>query len=710
MLRIRRPFLISLMGMTVSSVMLMTGLHTVLWIDIAVLSVLFLFFSFRKTAICKVFLILLISSLLSAATFTLSDTVREKEDSLAGYRKEISGTVTDISSDSYGKIHSAVLSHCTVNNTKIYSKIRIYPDEKSVFSYGDKLKISADELFVTEGDGIFRYHTLSDRCHLAGTYKAENCTVTAAGKSLYNAILKFKGFSSSKLKAALGDNAFAVSQALLTGSRDNLSPELSSAFRICGVSHIFAVSGMHLSLWTGMFFIILKRRAKLSPVPNILASVFVIFYIVFTGFSPSVLRAGIMLITVFIGRFIRRHADPLNSLGLAGTILTVPDPYLAGNISFILSFVATGAIAFWSEYLLSGKKEFHGFFRKIKNRMMKPFYDTVTSVAVMLTTLPAVSLFFGYASLLSPLASLIITPLAEAVMVLSSFIVILPSCNILHSAVSGISEALCESLTDTVTKLSAADFMLIPVKPSVLLPIFAVVTALCILFLVFFREKKKAFICILSGILIFTGLTTADIYTHKDETEIKILGKENATLISVSDYTGSCAIIGSGGSFSLVSEMSRNLHGKGITKADLLLIPREKDTENKNTAYLQKSFLPVNTVRAYEHNAPVSVTLRDNCRIHAYTTEDFSAVSLYVGKIKIVICPYPSSDFTDAHTEFLSGDILICRSNIPETLDTGAFSDVIIVTDLYKEHLSSFISSIDRNLTITVKGDSYAVC
>ncbi len=709
MIKIKRPFVISFIGMMLSAILLMTGNDILLLAAIPPLSALLLFFAFRKAAVCRALLILLFCSLFTSVVFTAYDTLREKENALSGYGKEISGTVTDISSDAKGSITSAVLSRCTVNNTKILSKITIYTDKKADFSYGDRLQIKADELFTSEGEGIFRYHTLSDNCHLAAAVKADSITVTPATKSLYNSILRFRGYSSEKLRVSLGSDVFSVSEALFTGSRDNVSPELSSAFRICGISHIFAVSGMHLSLWTGMFFIIMKRRARLSFIPNVLATVFVIFYTAFTGFSPSVMRAGIMLTAVFTGRIIRRQADTLNSLGIAGTALLSVNPYLAGNVSFLLSFIATGAIAFWDEYILPEKKNFHGRFAKIRYRLIKPYYDVITSVAVMLTTLPAVSLFFGYASLLSPLASLIITPLAEACMILSSLIVILPSGNILHSAVCTVTEAVCGSLIGTVTGLSRADFMLIPVKPSVLLPVFTAAAALCVLFLVFYKEKKKAFICILAGAVLFTGLVTADIYTRKDETEIKIFGKENATLISVSDEKGSCAVIGSGGSFSLVNELIREMNGKGITRADLLFIPRDKATENKNTGYLQKTLLPALTVKAYEYTAPVSVSLNDGCRIYSYTAKDFCAVSLFIKDTEIVICPLPSSDFTNAPKEFLSGDVLICRSNIPQALDTGAFSDVIIATDLKKPHLSSFTDTVDRSITIKVKGDSYAV-
>lgn len=709
MLRIKRPFIISFFGCFLSCLLMMTGLSEGLWLIFAVLTVLFTVFTLRKAALGKVLLVFLSFAVISLGTFTLYDTLREKENGLTGYGKEISGTVTSITTDKNGFISGAVISDCTVENTKIYSDIKVYTDNKADFSYGDTLSFTADELFTSEGEGIFRYHSLSDRCHLACTYKTKNSTVTKSDKNLYIRILEFRGFASGKLRTALSKNSLGLTEALLTGSRDNISPEMSLNFRICGISHIFAVSGMHLSLWTGIFFIILKKRTKLSALPNILAMAFVLFYMVFTGFSPSVLRAGIMLITVFLGRLIKRQADTLNSLGLAGTVLLCLNPYLAGNISFLLSFIATGAIAFWNEYILPEKKELHGAFRKIRYRMLRPYYNTVISVAVILTTLPAVSLFFGYISLLSPVASLIITPMAEAVMILSSLLVLLPSGNGIYSALVFINEAACSRLTETFTKLSEADFMLLPSDFTLLLPIFLTVTVLCAVFLLIFRERKKALISILSGFLAFLVLTGISLYRTADETEIVIFGTENATLISVSDNFSDSAVIGSGGSFSLVSELSQHLGRKAIVKTDLLFIPRNKDTENKNTAYLEKSLLPLKTVCAEDAGAPVRISLWDGCSIYAETTDDFSALSLYIDETKIVICTLPSSEFTDRHIEFMQGDILICRSDIPQSLDTDAFNDVIIITDDLKERLSSFFSTENGNITIKIKGDSYAV-
>ncbi len=709
MLRFKRPFVISSLSLIFSYLLLMLDADIILHTAIVTFSALFLLFAAGKTAIAKVLLIIVFSFTAATLCFQLSETVREKENSLTGYGKEISGTVTDIVYNENGSIHSVMLSDCIADNTEIYSKITLYPGEKAQFSLGDRLRFTATELYTAENDGIFRFHSLSDRCHLACYNKSDEYIVTERENSHYISILKLRSYADTRLKSALSGDSLAVARTLFTGSRDAVSPEISSAFRICGISHIFAVSGMHLSLWTGLFFIILKRKAKVSFIPNILSVLFVIFYIAFTGFSPSVLRAGIMLITVFSGRLIKRASDPLNSLGLSGTVLMLFNPYLTGNISFLLSFTATGAIALWSEYILPEKKACKGKLRFIKRKLRRPFYDIIISAAVILTTLPLVSLFFGYISLISPFASLVITPLAQGVMILSAFLVILPQGTLLYETFQFLTDALCSNITYTATKLSQADFLLIPAEFALLLPCFIITSGICSVFIIFLKDKRKALISVIAGTLIFSLLSAANTYIHTDETEIVVFGKENATLIAVTNNSSS-AVIGSGGSFSLVSELSDHLQKKAIVKTDLLFIPRDTETENKNTEYLKNYFFPRNTVLCYNQASPVSTDLWNNNRITGFTDESFSAASLYIDGVKIVICTLPSSVFGEKHKEFMSGDILISRSNVPETLDTSAFSDVIIITDTKRNYPFPFITSENGDIKITVKGDSYAIC
>ncbi len=708
-IRIKRPFTVCVMTLLFSYLLLMLGADIALTVIHIAVSALFLYFTLRKTVFSKILLLITLFITSASVSFSVTEAVREKENNLSGYGKEVHGTVTDIKFKEDGSIQSAVLSDCFIDNTKVYSKITLYPGNNTSFSYGDRLCFTASEIKETSGDGIYRFHGLSDRSFLSCYNKSDEYSVTEAESNLYISILKLRSYSSEKLRSALSTDSFSVAQALFTGSKDAVSPSLTYAFRICGISHIFAVSGMHLSLWTGLFFLIFKRKAKNSFLPNILAALFVVFYIVFTGFSPSVLRAGIMLITVFCGRIIKRASDPLNSLGLSGTILLILNPYLAGNVSFLLSFTATGAIALWSEFILPEKSVTVGKLRRIRIKLKQLFYDIIISAAVILTTLPIVSLFFGYFSLMAPVASLIITPLAQAVMIVSAFLVILPEGNFIFSVFQFFTNSICEHMIKTVTALSEADFLLIPAEFSLLLPCFLITIILCGIFIIFYKDRSKTLISILSGTLIFCLLTAVNLYIHKDESEIVIFGRENATLIAVTSNLSDSAIIGSGGSYSLVSELSGYLQRRTIAKADLLFIPRNTDTENRNTEYIGRYLSPENTVSLYNTSSSVSSALWNNNSVTGFTDESFSAICLYIDDIKIVICTLPSSVFGENREEFMSGDILICRSNIPATLDTSAFSDIIVITDRERIYPFPFISSKDSDIKITVKGDSYAI-
>ena len=94
---------------------------------------------------------------------------------------------------------------------------------------------------------------------------------------------------------------------------------------------------MHLSIWTGLIFLILRKKAVSKPYVGILLIIFIILFCFFTGLSPSVLRAGIMQISLYLGAIFRKRAEPVNSLGLATAVLLISNPFLAGNVSFLLS-------------------------------------------------------------------------------------------------------------------------------------------------------------------------------------------------------------------------------------------------------------------------------------------------------------------------------------------------------------------------------------
>lgn len=709
MIRIKRPFILTALTLLFSALFLMTGNAVILKILLVILPVVFVVTCIRKMAIAKAVLLITAAVVTAMLSFQVNTIRYENELRFTGYGKTVTGTVTEIIYDEERQINSALLSDCTVDDVEISSKILLYTNDNASFHTGERITTTPFRLTAGNVEGIFLYHSISDRIILtAFSSKDTAYIVTNSDNSLYAKILRLRDFVSEKLSSALSPDAYGISDALISGNTASLSPEFSVNLRKCGIAHIFAVSGMHLTMWTGLFFIIMKNKAKVSLIPNLLASAFVLFFIVFTGFSPSVMRSGLMLLFVFFGRILKKAADTLNTLGIAGTILLTVNPFLAGNVSFLLSFTATAAISLWNDYIYGERKypvgKYHYILAKLKNQGR----NLMMSFGVIITTLPLTSLFFGYFSLISPFASLITTPVAQGIMISSFLQLLIPKASFIYPLFSGLTQLLCNTLSRIVSFFADMDFTLTGTRPDVVIPLFIAVSVICAAVIIFIKRRKAALICVLSGVLVFSVVLAADTFLHSDEASVYIAGEDNSTLIAFCAPSGAhTTIYGAGGDYSQVYKLKNYLSAKGILTADLLFIPRDTSTENENSQYIEKYLLTENSV--YATNGTYESQINANTKIYSETAKDFAASAVTVNNTKIVICTLPFSDFSACNEIFTSGDILISRSTLPKNVNTDNFSDIIIMTDKPRTLNTDFISTKDRDTEIIIKGDSYAI-
>lgn len=185
--------------------------------------------------------------------------------------------------------------------------------------------------------------------------------------------------------------------ALLTGDKSQLydNVRLYSSLSTAGLAHIVAVSGMHLSFITGFCRMITGRRRRTAfiCIPVIVA------FMALVGFTPSVVRAGIMQIIVLLAPIFYREADSLTSLSFAFLILTV-NPQTIASVSLQLSFAATAGIILFTPLIyksLTGKL-------KIKSGIIAFFLRGLIgifacSVGALIFTTPLCAVHFSYISL-----------------------------------------------------------------------------------------------------------------------------------------------------------------------------------------------------------------------------------------------------------------------------------------------------------------------
>ena len=201
----------------------------------------------------------------------------------------------------------------------------------------------------------------------------------------------------------LSPSVEAVSRAVATGDRSRMTPELRRAYSLSGVSHILAVSGLHI----GIIFLlanILFRPLTLLRHGQIVAAFAVLvpawLYAAAVGFTPSVVRAALMFSMLQLSRALSAHYNSLNILAAAAFAMLTFDPDTLYDISFRLSFVAVAAIVTVGRplYHTADKEPF----------VFRFLWDTfVIGSVAFVATAPLTAQFFGRLSL----AGVVVNPL-----------------------------------------------------------------------------------------------------------------------------------------------------------------------------------------------------------------------------------------------------------------------------------------------------------
>ena len=138
--------------------------------------------------------------------------------------------------------------------------------------------------------------------------------------------------------------------AFILGKSSYLGEEEYENYKINGVTHLFALSGLHVSMFSLILLKLLERLKLNEKVSFIVTSLFLLFFSFVASFTPSILRAVIFFILSNINKIYYLFVKPKNILYLTFIILVIINPFYIFNIGFILSFTITFFILFFNEY------------------------------------------------------------------------------------------------------------------------------------------------------------------------------------------------------------------------------------------------------------------------------------------------------------------------------------------------------------------------
>lgn len=208
------------------------------------------------------------------------------------------------------------------------------------------------------------------------------------------------------------ETAAAILRAELLGDRSGIDTALSSRFSEAGVSHLFAVSGLHCAFLLTLLSLLVgpQRRRLLAAVGIAVLTV----YMFMVGLTPSVVRACIMQFFLLLAPLFLRDADPPTSLASALLVILLWNPYAAQSVSLQLSFGAMLG-------LILVTPRVHDFFTGRIRPRKKPVRAAVSfllstlcsTLGAMVFTVPLTAYYFGVFSTVAPLTSLLCIPLAS---------------------------------------------------------------------------------------------------------------------------------------------------------------------------------------------------------------------------------------------------------------------------------------------------------
>lgn len=265
-----------------------------------------------------------------------------------------------------------------------------------------------------------------------------------------------RSFIRKNFETYLKKDTFGIANALMTGNRENLDSGLKLAYTRLGISHLLAVSGLHLSIIVGGLDFLLR----LVYVPKKIRSFILIgsafFFACLCGLSASVVRAAMMLLFFYLADMLGEQNDSTTSLFFAIFLILICRPNAVYDIGMWLSFLATfGILAVLpaiSMFSVTRKSKFY-IFRRIAYYFISV---VIISLAATLFTLPVVWIAFGGISLFAPFANLIFIPLTQIILYLLMFLTVFAWFPWLSDKTGGaidgladLSETLAKNLSDT---------------------------------------------------------------------------------------------------------------------------------------------------------------------------------------------------------------------------------------------------------------------
>lgn len=227
----------------------------------------------------------------------------------------------------------------------------------------------------------FDYRQYLRACGIQTQMSAKSIALLSGRGNLFiRMVSRIRTDFEEKLESCVDERTKAMAMALLFGDKSALSEEQYESFQKNGTAHILAVSGLHIGILYG--FLAFLWRAKKGILFHVIVTGALLFYVALAEFSPSVVRAAIMIVLHLAAGILHRRYDLLSAAAFTFLVLLCVNPMQLFHTGFQLSFLAIASLAV---ILPFAEQLYQGIF--------------LSSMAIQVGMLPYTAYVFNYVSL-----------------------------------------------------------------------------------------------------------------------------------------------------------------------------------------------------------------------------------------------------------------------------------------------------------------------
>lgn len=475
----------------------------------------------------------------------------------------------EIRYDTYCEIIAKVTVLDNTFKTKIY-----FQNDGDIIQVSDKIS----------GEAYFYIPTFKEDFDRERYYQSQGINVLASLDEINvikNEKLTFNKFFYNvreniklNIDSLLNKDSSAFLKGIILGDKTDFDSEVSIDVSKSGISHILAISGMHITILCGFCINIFGKRDG-----NIISLIVISLFLFVVGASPSILRAIIMQYMMIFAWVINRQYTNKTSIWVALFLMLLFEPYIIFDIGFILSFASSLSLIYLYSPIYKALETKN---KKINKLLIAPF---CISISVMITTLIPTMYFFGYSSSVAILGNILIIPIITILFPLSFTFVLTGLINVELSKIFVVFiHFIVGLILDIISLISSFKYCIIP-ENNILTVIFILLLTISVTIFAFTKYKKCAVygfaICIVGSFIYFS-------YEDFNSKNIHILSVGDGLCV-IATFKDEVTVIdcGSSGYKNSGDKINEFMYKFGYEDIDTLIITSVDKTHTKDIYSLQ---------------------------------------------------------------------------------------------------------------------------